>query len=226
MPKLIKKRLDKEEQEGDLRETIGDIRERMKERQRTLIYGLVAFVVAISIIVSFVVYKRVTAAKALDFEAKGYAFFYGAPDNSSLPPAERYKKALEMFRLSYEAKKNPVVLLYVANCLYEMGNYDEAISTLKKLNAEFSDLNVVPLSYFKLAMAYEKKNDLPNALEALKSVYSIKNAPLQDLALLESGKIFEAQGKADDAKNAYRELIKRFPRSPLVDEAKARLGEK
>lgn len=44
MPKAIKKRTEKKiHKEGDISETVVDIREKLKERQRTLVYSLLVF---------------------------------------------------------------------------------------------------------------------------------------------------------------------------------------
>lgn len=229
MPKVIKKRVDtKEGGDEDLKETIGDIRERLKEKQRLLIYALVIFVVITASIGGFIVYSRVSASKAVELEAEAYKVFYGETGAGAPPAAaaDRYKKALQLFKEAYDEKKTAPVLFYIANCYYEMGNYDDAIRTLKEFNNQFTDPELVPLSYFKMAMAYLKKNDPDNALATLRNLYSIKNSALQDAALLESGKILESQGKSEEAKNTYQELVNKFPQSTLLTEAKKRLGEK
>lgn len=228
MPKPIKKRTEKKivTTEEDLRETVVDIRQRLKERQRTMVYALTAFIVLALSIGGFAVYKKTSSNRALELELEGYRLFYGDYQARLIPPVERYKQAVELFKKSYAAKKRPDVLLYIANCQYELGNYDESIKTLKGFNNQFSDPKVISLSYYKMAMAYVKKGDMDNALASLKNILNIKDIPLQDLALLETGKILELSGKTDDAKNKYRELINKFPKSVLVNEARARLEEK
>jgi TolA-binding protein len=76
-----------------------------------------------------------------------------------------------------------------------------------------------------MAMTYVKKGDMENALNSLKNLSSIKNSPLQDVALMESGKILDHIGKKEEAKSKYKELINNFPKSALANEAKVRLGE-
>lgn len=228
MPKAIKRRTEKKviDAEEDLRETVVDIRQRLKERQRTLVYAVTVFIVLALSIGGFAVYKKTSSNKALEFDLDGYRLFHGDYQASLIPPAERYKQALEMFKKSYATRKKPDVLLYIANCQYELGNYDEAINTLKELNTQFSDPKIISLSYYKMAMSYVKKGDMDNALTSLKNILNIKDIPLQDLALLETGKILELSGKTEDAKNKYRELINKFPKSALLNEAKTRLAEK
>ncbi|MGE5239267.1 MAG: tetratricopeptide repeat protein [Chloroflexota bacterium] len=227
MPKMIKRRIEKkEDKEEDIRETIGDLRERLRSKQRSLVLGLVAFLVVVSVGVGFLVYNRITVNKSLELAAEGNKIFYGNGTASPLPPAERYKKALALFKESYDKKQRAPVLLYIAYCDYELGNYDETIKSLKELVARYSEPEVVPFAYLKMSDAYLKKNDPESALTMLKNLASIKGSALQDVALLETGKILESQGKPEEAKKAYRDLVAKFPKSGLVQEAKAKLGEK
>jgi TolA-binding protein len=45
------------------------------------------------------------------------------------------------------------------------------------------------------------------------------------MALMESGKILEVQGKTEEAQAKYKDLVTKYPNSALVAEAKARLAE-
>jgi TolA-binding protein len=49
---------------------------------------------------------------------------------------------------------------------------------------------------------------------------------LQDYALIEEGRILEKDGKKEAAAAKYKELAEKFPGSPFLEEAKAKLGEK
>ncbi|MDP3259163.1 MAG: hypothetical protein Q8M34_01060, partial [Thermodesulfovibrionales bacterium] len=57
-------------------------------------------------------------------------------------------------------------------------------------------------------------------------LYNYKTGTYKDLSLIESGKILEAQGKAEEAKKKYEELVKDFPQSAFAEEAKARIERK
>lgn len=223
MPKAIKKKVEKKVHRGeDLKETVIDIKERLRQKQRTLVYALAGFLVAVIATVAVTVHLKTSKGKASELEFEGYKLYYS--DDPGMPSFERHQKALEMFKKSYAAKKTPQALFYTANCYYELGSYDDAVKTLNELNNQFSDPHINSLAYYKMAMAYLKKGETDNAINALKSLYSIKGATLGDMALLEWGKILNAQGKTEEAKEKYKELINKFPKSALLEEAKKRAG--
>ncbi|MEW5746106.1 MAG: tetratricopeptide repeat protein [Nitrospirota bacterium] len=225
MPRPIKKYVKKSDyEETDIRETVEDIRERLKGQQRTLIYALLAFGIVVIAVGGFYIYHSVSTSRAEELRYEGYKLFHGMTQAPFAAPAERYKSALEKFKESYATRKNPATLLYIANSHYELGNYDEAITTLKELTARYSDPRIMPLATYKLGMTYLKKGDVNNALTTFNNLAAIKDSPFQDMALLESGKILESMGKTEEAKAKYQELVNKFPRSAAVSEAKARLG--
>ncbi len=226
MPKIIKKRISKHEgpDEG-FQDTVDDIRSRLKERQRVLVMGLAAFLVVLIAAGGFFVYNKSQRDKAAELQREAYQLFYN--ENPAQPSAggDNYKKALDLYTKSYDIRKKADVLLYIAYCKYELGNYDDAIKTLKELNDKFPDPKIRPLAYFKLAEAFLKKGDSTGALATLKDLASIKDGLFQDMALMESGKVLESQGKKEESKAMYKELISKFPNSPLAAEAKAKVGE-
>jgi predicted negative regulator of RcsB-dependent stress response len=225
MPKAIKKRISRKAHGDDnLGETVADIRKKFHERQSTLVYALLIFGLIVITVGAFVVYNRTSAAKAVEMEYEGYKIFSGASATPYASPADRYKDALEKFKASLSAKKSPTALLNVANCYYELGNLDEALKTLKELTDQYSDPKITSLAYYKMAMTYIKKGDLNSALNTFGIISSIKDAPLQDMALFQSGKTLEAMGKTEEAKGKYKELITKFPKSPLVNDAASGLG--
>ncbi|MDI6801401.1 MAG: tetratricopeptide repeat protein [Thermodesulfovibrionales bacterium] len=227
MPRVIKKRVEKKAAgEKELKDTVGDIKEKLKQRQRILTYAAGIFIVLVTLVIGFSVYFTTNKSKALESELEGYRLYHGEYEAKAISPSDRYKKSLEMFNKAYSYKKKPYLLLYMANCNYELGNYDEAIKTLQRLNSQSSSPQLISLSYYKMATAYLKKDKKDDAVKALNNLYAVKDSPLKDIALMEMGKILESEGKPGEAKNKYKELMEKFPKSVLVNEAKAKLEKK
>ena len=226
MPKVIKKRSEKRDGSDEgLRGTVEDIRYRIKERQRTLIIGLAIFLVLLVSVGAFFIYSKSQSDESTRLQREAYRLFYNENVTQPAMVGENYKKALELYRKSYAVKKKVDVLLYIAYCQYELGSYDEAIKSLKELTETFADSRIIPLAYYKLAETYLKKGDTINALAALNTLSTLQDGIFHDMALMESGKILEAQGKTEEAKAKYKDLVTKYPNSALVAEAKARLAE-
>src|SRR5512135_204305 len=115
MPKIIKKRISKHESPDEgFQETVDDIRSRLKERQRTLVIGLVGFLVVLIAAGGFYIYNKSQRDKAAELRQEAYRLFYN--ENPAQPSlgGDDYKKALELFTKSYDIRKNGDVLLYIA----------------------------------------------------------------------------------------------------------------
>jgi predicted negative regulator of RcsB-dependent stress response len=225
MPKVIKKRETKPGRSDEtLMDTVDDIRSRIKSQQKTLAIALIIAVVVLVAAAGIYMYSRSQDHKAASLQVDAYKAFNVAVSQPS-QAADNYKKALDLFKKSYDEKGKADTLLLVAYCQYGLGNYDEAITTLKQLTSKFKDPGITPLAYYKLSEAYLKKGDQANALETLSAIEGLKGA-YGDLALMQTARILEQQGKGSEAKTKYNELVTKYPASAFVAEAKQKTGQK
>lgn len=228
MPKIIKKKVVKHAKpDVDVKDILDGSREFVQNR-RSLLLPVLIVVIAVSITIAGVfIYRADINKKAAALEYEAYSVYYNLNKKQPLQKEEPYLLALEKFKKAYETKKSPFSLFYIANCYYNTGKYEEAVKTLKTLNEQFpDDERFVPLSYYKMAVANQKKGDMETALKLLETLYNYKTGSFKDLAIIESGRIFDAMGKAEEAARKYEELAKNFASSPFAEEAKARLGAK
>jgi predicted negative regulator of RcsB-dependent stress response len=229
MPKTIKKRISKKtpDTESDVKDKLVSLKDTLKEKKKTALrYGVITLVVII-VIPGFLFYDYTAKKKARMLEYEAYSIYQNIYQTQPLTKEERYKKALDIFKKSYDTRKSPSVLLYIAGCYYELGRYDETIKTLNDFTQRYSkEKDFIPLAYEKLAMTYVKKGDTKEAMKALEALYNLKGDIYKDLALIESARLLEKEGKTEEAKKKYKELTERFPNSPFSDEAKAKLNEK
>lgn len=228
MPKSIKRKVVKKTSSGtEVTGVISKLKESAAKRKKAMLAAVGAVLIFAGAISGFFIYNSAMKTKAQKLEYEGYKMYYGLYQPQALAGEEQYKKALEFFKKAYATKKSPVSLFYIANCYYETGRYEEALNTLRQLNREFpDDERFVPLSYYKMAMASLKKRNNDEALKSLDILYRYKTGAYKDLSLLESARILEAQGKADEAQKKYEELTKNFPQSPFAEEAQIKVGEK
>jgi len=229
MPKQIKKRAHKKtlDTETDVKDKLTTFVEDIKERQKRLaLYGVVVLVIIIGI-VSFFIYSSNQQKTARQLEYDAYNIYYNEYQPSQITDQERYEQALDIFKKSYNTKKTPRALLYIASCYYELGKYDDALKTLKDFTERYADEHaMIPLAYIKIAQVYRKKGEPDEALKTLDAFSLFKSDLYKDYALMESGRILEKEGKLEEAKDKFNEITARFPDSPFFEEAKAKGEEK
>ena len=228
MPKAIKKKVTKPvKTEEGMMGIFSRVREVIAERQKLFFTVVVSLVILCLAAAGFFVYRSNLKERAEALEYEGYKLYYGMYQKQPFQKEGRYQAALEKFRQAYELRKSPYSLFYVANCYYDMGNYDEALKALKELNERFpDDERFVPLTYYKMAVINLRKGDREAALKLLNTLSNYKTASFKDLALIESGRILESMGQTGEAAKKYEEIMKNFPGSPFVEEARGKLSGK
>ena len=228
MPKAIKKRAVKSSRsEEGVKDVLYGAKEYIGERQKTFFMVIVGVIVISVAAAAFFIYRYTSESKARALEYDGYKIYYGLFQKQPLQKEEQYQKALEKFTKAYDVRKSPYSLFYMANCLYDMGKYDEALKDLKDLTSLFpDDESFFAFSYYKMADISLKKGDKEGALKFLDALYQRRTAPLRDLALVESARVLESMGKTEEASGKYAELEKDFPGSPFAAEAQAKTGAK
>jgi predicted negative regulator of RcsB-dependent stress response len=227
MPKAIKKRVKKRNvgTTADVTGRLSDIKSKLKEKQKTfLTYVIVAVVIVLAVAGTFL-YRYSTDAQARQIAYEGYKVYYGGYAKIPLSGQERYQKALDLFRQSYGVRKSARSLLYVANCFYELGRYDEAMTTLSDFIKEYPhDQDLLPLAYEKLANTQLKKGKKPEALKTLDTLYALPGSVFKDTALFESAGILESEGRKEEALSKYKEIVEKFKDSPFYEKAKASIA--
>lgn len=229
MPKAIKKKITRKtaSTETEVQEKLSSIKDTLRERQSTAMKIFVGILIIMIALVSVLVYSYTSAKKAKLLEYEAYRIYYSSPQIQSADKTDQYKKALDAFKKAYDTKKSPRSLFYIAACYYELGQYDDALRTLKDFVQRYSgDEQFIPLAYQKMAMTYVRKGDTNEAKKILETLYNLKGDIYKDFALMEHARLLEKEGKTDEARKKYEELIRKFPNSPFMDEAKAKTSDK
>jgi|WetSurSiteA1Bulk_404760.scaffolds.fasta_scaffold13925_2 predicted negative regulator of RcsB-dependent stress response len=226
MPKAIKKRITKKTSttEEEVQDKLSGLKVTMRERRKTVFqYGAIVLIVILAA-ASFFIYTSYAQKKSQELSYEGYKTFYNIP-KTPMSKEEQYQKALDMFQKSYNTKKSPVSLFYIAACYYELGRYDDALKSLKDFTGQYSsDAQFIPLAYQKMSTIYVKKGDMKEAKKTLDTLYNFKGDIYKDFALIEYARLLEKEGKGDEAKKKYEELSTKYPNSPFIDEAKTKLS--
>jgi predicted negative regulator of RcsB-dependent stress response len=228
MPRAIKKKARKKdiETEVGIKDVLSDIKGTLKKKQKTvLVYGLIGLS-AVLVLAVILFYQYTADQKSRQLENSAYNTYYNLYQKKSMSKQEQYQQALDLFQQAYSRQKSPRVLLYIARSYFELEKYDDAMKTLNtftKKHANAKDL--LPVAYQEIAAIQLIKGDKEAALKTLDTLYK-SGTIFQDYALIEAGRILEKDGKKAEATAKYKELAEKFPGSPFVEEAKAKLGEK
>jgi predicted negative regulator of RcsB-dependent stress response len=225
MPKTIKKRTKSKDVEHDVQDRIADIRDLMQQKQKAVItYGGVASVVLIAV-VALIFYRYSNEDKARQLEYEAAKIFHNEYQTAPLPRKEQLEKAAALFQQAYSKHKSPRILLYLADCYYEGGKESDALTTLNLfLKNHASDKALLPVAYLQLARVQLKMGNRPEALKTLETLSKTDGDIFKDVALVESARILESDGKKEEATAKYKELTEKYKSSPFAEEAKAKLG--
>jgi tetratricopeptide (TPR) repeat protein len=228
MPKPIKKKISKHDMgaEETVRSFMSVATEKVETNFKQVVIGAVV-VLALLIAVAGYIYARSGAEeKAQRAFYDGYKAYHGLYDAKGLTDFERFESALESFRRSYDVKSSPDALLYMAYSQDRLGRYDEAIENLKKLQSDFPDEDYhVALATYKMATIQLKAGRTDDAMSTLDKLYTSGSGIYEDIALAESARLLEAQGKEGEAMEKYRTILSQFPESPFAVEARMKVGD-
>jgi tetratricopeptide (TPR) repeat protein len=227
MPKPIKKRITKKtgDTETEVRARLTSLKDALKHRQKTVWKFTAGILVVLAILAGFLIHSYTSHKKAGTLEYEAYRIYYSNPQAQSLDKQGQYKTALDMFKKAYDTNKSPLSLFYIAACYDDLGNYNEALKTLKDFVRRYSNEETyIPLVYQKMAAIYIKKGDTGEAKKTLHTLINLKGDIYKDFALLEYARLLEKEGKTDEADKKYQELVTRFPNSPFAVEARAKIA--
>jgi tetratricopeptide (TPR) repeat protein len=158
--------------------------------------------------------------------ASGLEAYAPAPGDTGAAPAPRYTEALSFFE---QAEKRggsgaltDVARLFRARTLLALSRAAEAVPVLDGLTKSGNPI-IAAEAKIAMAGAAEATGDAERAATLLNEVATAEK-PLypQDAALMLLGGLRERQGKKDEAKKAYDDLLAKFPQSSFASDAKQR----
>ena len=143
--------------------------------------------------------------------------------------APRYSEALTLFDQAAKSGGSSGVRdtarLFSARTMIALSRASEAVPVLEGLTTSGNE-SLAAAAKVTLAEAAEATGNADRAATLLQEVAAAaKPAYPADAALFMLGGVRERQGKKDEAKRVYDDLIARFPQSPFATDLKARAAE-
>ena len=216
----------KEMAQDEFIEGMFDFGEWLEVHWRRVAIGLGAAVVVVMAGVAWNASREKSTEEANRLLASGLEAYAPAPAATGQAPAPRYEFALTQFEQAEKSGGSKgvtdVARLFRARTLIALSRGSEAVPVLEGLS-NGSDAMATEAK-IALAEAAEATGNPDRAASLLQEIASPAKAGTYppDAALLLLGGLRERQGKKDDAKRVYDDLLARFPQSPFAADARQR----
>ena len=192
-------------------------------KQAYIVLGTIAVVVVAMVL--FGIWKDTDRKNAMYQEAEALKYYdinSAVPGDKPMSSIDRYNKAKELFDKivkSHGGSAADIARYYKANSEMEVGDVEPAITGYTEVVAKSGNNPVLSsLATMRLAEAYAAKGDKQNAADTLQNMIKAEKGYIKDAALYELGKLYESDGRTEDAKRAYDKLMKDYPASPYAKE--------
>ncbi|MCI1720856.1 MAG: tetratricopeptide repeat protein [Bacteroidales bacterium] len=112
----------------------------------------------------------------------------------------------------YGSKAGEAIYMYAGICEFQLGNYDKAISYLKKYNGK--DKIMLGRATACIGDAYVNKGDNKTAIDYFKKAADISDNIFSAAYLMKAATSYEVLNKKDDALAMYQKIKYEYPNSP------------
>ena len=192
-------------------------------KQVYTVLGVIAVVVVA--VVLFGIWKDTDRKNAMYQEAEALKYYdinSAVPGGKQMGSLDRYKKAKELFdkiAKGHGGAAADIARYYKANSEMEMGEVEPAIAGYSEVIAKSGNNPVLAsLATMRLAEAYAAKGDKQKAIDTFQNMIKAEKGYMKDAALYMTAKVYESDGRTEDAKRAYDKLMKDYPASPYSKE--------
>ncbi len=184
------------------------------ERNKNLISWVVlAIIVVVLAVLAFQNYYLIPKSNEADNEvAKAVVYFNQSNWEQALNGDEAECAGFLATADAYSATKGgKLAALYAGICYYNLEQYEDAITYLKKFDAD--DLNVAPAALQKIGDAYVALDQTKEAISYFEKAAASKNEILAPIALKKAGLAYLSLGDSKAAKKAFEAIKADYPTS-------------
>ena len=199
-----------------------------EENRSAIILGAVLVVVAVAVAVGAFSYMRYKSETSHELFLKGLEKYRavmasGEPTNEQLDGLLKEFEAVARDYGSYLGGE--LSLLYSGHTLYKKKDYKGALARYEKMKStSVVEKGLESLLKYHLASAYFALENYDAANKLFDQLAKDPESPYKREAYATIAEIFEAQGKRKEAKQAYEQYLKMFPKAPDAAYVKGRIA--
>lgn len=211
---MAKKDFKQEDQNlENVQETLSTAGKWIEANQNALewtVLGIVIVVFAWVMLNSYVIKPK--HLEASNENAKAVVYFQQGDFDKALKGDDAeclgFAEISDKYSLFQEGK---LAALYAGICHYQLGEYEEAASYLKKFDAK--DVNISPAAYQLLGDAYVQQEEYNKAVSAFESAAKSGNEIIAPMSLKKAGLVYLELDKKQSAKKAFESIKSNYPQS-------------
>ncbi len=162
---------------------------------------------------------------------EGLHLYSGQAGAAGAAQGGRYSEALPIFEKAAGLGKGipagRVAAYYQGATLLRLGRAREAIPVLEGVVASGADRALTDTARDTLAQAYASAGETDKAIAAYRKLSEESGAAFPpDVALLQLSRVYEQQGRAQEARQVLQEIVTKYPQGSAVADARTRLEGK
>lgn len=194
----------------------------IENNRKQLVWGLVIVaVIAIAVVWFFNGYVAPKNVEAADKMAAAVRYFERDSFALALNGDGMNEGFIEIIDNYGITESSALAAFYAGVCEYKLGNYDEAISYLKKFNA--ASVNMEPAALTLIGDSYVANGDVKSAVKYFEQAGAIENDLTAPRALNKAGIAYEELGEWAKAEKCYQTIKDVYFDSQLAMEMDKRI---
>lgn len=209
-------------------ESSAEIADWLEKHKPQLIRGLAAFGALVVVVGAWTFWSASSRKEAQRRFDEGLRLLR-PPASQGAPGTPKPAEALSAFETAAAKGRNAPIGLaaryYHAVCLLELGRGAEAVPLLEKVAGSAKAGALADSARALLAQAHESAGSPDKAEVLWRELAAATDGTFPaDVALLRAGQVLQRQGKTDDARRTFQEVVTRFPQGSASAEARAALA--